>query len=271
MAKGPIDDIFKKIAKTMASKTNQRVRYEFMQATKNIPTGKSSLVTAKPKPKAKPKAKPKTKPKSKAKSKPKGTAPISGKPVGKIARTTPPRPRRDFYAKGKTVAQTDSEKRAAERLANRILRQSGDSARPSRPSGNAKPVDVRGSIIQPPSKATMRPAKPSKSSFEADKFKGEIRADRELMGRGQPKPKAKKPSAPNTKEAVKKRRADSAAASKKKITDEIKRIRQNMAKAKTPADRAKFQQQLTNLVIKTASDRAVGRGKYAGTRPLRNR
>jgi hypothetical protein len=153
-----------------------------------------------------------------------------------------------------------------------MLRQTGFNTPKSKPSGNSKPVDVKGSIIQPPSKATMRPASPRGSSaFEADRSVAEIRADRAKFGGGQAKPKAKKPSAPNTKEAVKKRRADSAAANKNKMTDEIKRIRQNIAKAKTPADKARFQQQLTNLVIKTASDRAVGRGKYAGTRPLRNR
>ena len=295
MAKLPIDDILKAIGKQLGNKGNQRVRYELMKKTKSIPTSGSSAITAKPKvkPKAKPKAKPKVKPKGRK------SVTITGREVGKIARTTPARPRRDYYPKGKTVAQTDSEKRAAERLANRMLRQSGDSVRPSKPSGNAKPVDVRGSIIQPPSKATMRPAKPSKSSFEADKFKGEIKADRARFGRGQKppkpkeggsgvkaKPKPKKPSGsggaaasvgrkqpyvPNTKEAVKARRAASAISDKQKMTNEIKRIRENIAKAKTPADRAKFQQQLTNFVIKTASDRAVGKGKYAGTRPLRNR
>jgi hypothetical protein len=270
MAKSPIDDIFKKIAKTMATKANQKVRYQVMKKTKDIPTIGSSPIGGKPKPKAKPKTKPKAK--AKPKAKPRGTATITGREVGKIARTTPARPRRDYYPRGKTVAQTDSEKRAAERLANRMLRQSGLPSGGSKPSGNAKPVDVRGSIIQPPSKATMRPASPRGSSaFEADRSVAEIRADRAKFGRGQAKPKAKKPSAPNTKEAVKKRREASAAANKKKMTDEIKRLRSGLAKAKTPADRARFQQQLTNLVIKTASDRAVGRGKYAGTRPLRNR
>ena len=185
MAKLPIDDILKGIAKQLKNKGNQKARYELMKKTKDIATTGSKAIGGKPKPKAKPKAKPKVKPKGRK------SVTVTGKPVGRIAKTTPPRPKRDYYAKGKTIPQTDSEKRAAERLANRMLRQSGDSARPSRPTGNAKPVDVKGSIINPPSKATMRPAKPSKSSYEADKFKGETKADREIFGRGQAKPKRK--------------------------------------------------------------------------------
>ena len=205
MPKLPIDDILKAIGKQLGNKGNQRVRYELMKKTKSIPTSGSSAITAKPKvkPKAKPKAKPKVKPKGRK------SVTITGREVGKIARTTPARPRRDYYPKGKTVAQTDSEKRAAERLANRILRQSGDSARPSKPSGNAKPVDVRGSIIQPPSKATMRPAKPRGSSpYEADPMRRAMGEDKAAgltkrtpkRQKAEPKvkqqPKGTKPNAP---------------------------------------------------------------------------
>jgi hypothetical protein len=151
----------------------------------------------------------------------------------------------------------------------------------------------------------MRPPKPSKSSYEADKMTAEIKADRDTFRGGQKPPRKPKPpkdggtggvkskpkpakpsgsggagavvkrpaksSAPNTKEAVKERRAASAASETQKRIDEIKRIRSNIAAAKTPEKKARFEQQLRNLVIKTASDRAKGKGKYADTRPLRNR
>lgn len=202
MAKLPIDDIFKQIAKTMATKANQKVRYQVMKKTKDIPTTGSSPIGGKPKPKTKPKAKSKAKPKVKPKGRKNVT--VTGKPVGKIARTTPARPRRDSYARGKTIPQTDSEKRAAERLANRMLRQSGDSARPSRPSGNAKPVDVRGSIITPPSKATMRPAKPSRSSFEADPMRRAMGDDKSAgLTKRTPKRQKAKPKVKNQPKGTK--------------------------------------------------------------------
>jgi hypothetical protein len=177
MAKLPIDDIVKAVMKQLGNKGNQKARYNLLQKTKGISTSGSSKVTAKPK--VKPKVKPSEKPT------------VSGKPVGKIARTTPARPKRDYYPKGKTVPQTDAERRAAERMANRMLRQSGlpSGGSKSKPSGSSKPVDVRGSIVQPPSKATMRPPKPSKSSYEGDKSIAEIRADLERFGRGQKTPK----------------------------------------------------------------------------------
>jgi hypothetical protein len=175
MAKLPIDDIVKAVVKQLANKGNQKARYNLLQKTKGISTSGSSKVTAKPK----------VKPKVKASEKPT----VSGKPVGRIAKTTPARPKRDYYAKGKTVPQTDAERRAAERMANRMLRKAGDTKPKSKPAGNAKPVDVRGSIVQPPSKATMRPPKPSKSSYEGDKSIAEIRADLEKFGRGQKVPK----------------------------------------------------------------------------------
>lgn len=231
--------------------------------------------------------------------------------------STPKRPARDKYAKGKTLAQTASEQRAAERMGNRYLRQSG--GMPSKPKSGGKdmPVDVRGSVIKPPTKGGLRQPKPSSSSYEADKLLAQAREDRKLMGSGQkpprkprppkggaggvtakpaprkprgsgpaavavPRPakrtnnsgkpvKVVRPYVPNTKEAVKERRAASKVAEQTKLADEIKRIRGRMAEAKTPEKKAKFQQQLNNLVIKTASDRAKGRGKYSNTRPVGNR
>jgi hypothetical protein len=186
----PIDDIFKAVMKQLNNKGNQKARYELLQKTKGITTTGSSKVTAKPKLKTKPKPKSNTKPKPK----PKGSGTTDGRPTGRIARTTPPRPRRDYYPKGKTVPQTDAEKRAAEREANRLLRQSGlpTAGSKSKPSGNAKPVDVRGSIIKPPSKATLRPPAPRGSSaFEADRTVAEIRADLAKYGIGRKPPKGK--------------------------------------------------------------------------------
>ena len=166
----PIDDILKAVMKQLNNKGNQKARYNLLQKTKGISTTGSSKIGAKPK----------------------GATTVSGKPVGKIARTTPARPRRDYYAKGKKLPLTDSEKRAAEREANRMLRQTGDAKPKSKPSGNAKPVDVRGSIIKPPSKATLRPPAPrGSSSFEADRTVAEIRADLAKYGIGRKPPKGK--------------------------------------------------------------------------------
>jgi hypothetical protein len=109
----------------------------------------------------------------------------------------PARPKRDYIPKGKTMAQTAAEQRAAQRRANQILRRTGDAPTP-RPTGSSvEPSNVRGSIIQPPRKATMRPPKPSKASYEADALKAEIRADMNKFGRGQkPKGGKRKPPPP---------------------------------------------------------------------------
>lgn len=278
-----INDI-KKIAEALLKSLNANKK--FRDATKTKATASlrkaaelrkndSRLQSSVLKPKITPKSEPKPKVETK-KVKPSDVPSIgesgtrSRKPV-KLS--TPKRPARDKYAKGKTLAQTASEQRAAERDANRRLRQSGFTSSKPKNVGNAKPVDVRGSVIQPPAKATMRPAKPrGASAYEADEFTRQIRADRQQMGRGQKAPK-KKPAtpAPNTKKAVAERRAASKVAGEKKLADEIKRLRGRMAEAKTPEKKAYFKQQLNNLVIKTASDRAKGKGKYSNTRPLKNR
>jgi hypothetical protein len=147
----------------------------------------------------------------------------------------PSRPKRDYIPKGKTMAQTAAEQRAAQRRANQILRRTGDAPTP-RPTGSSvEPSNVRGSIIQPPRKATMRPPKPSKASYEADALKAEIRADKQKFGRGQkPKGGKRKPPPPTGGVAAKKpnkpkKPSGGAAATRKAEYDAIKAA---LAKAK---------------------------------------
>ena len=195
MAKLPIDDILKAIAKQLANKGNQKARYTLMQKTKGIAKGASSPIGGKPKPKVKPKAK----------SKPKGTGTTDNRPVGRIAKTKPERPTRDYYRKGKTIPQTASEQRAAERMGNRMLRNSGLVNGPKPPTNGAKPVDVRGSIIQPPSKATMRPSKPRGSSpFEADPMRRAMGEDKAAgLTKRTPKKQKAKPKVKNQPKGTK--------------------------------------------------------------------
>lgn len=153
-----LDDLAKLIAKAMNSKPQQKIRYEFAKKAGILggtPAASSALKTAG-----------KTAKNAGRKAPAKKAA---GPKVGRIAKTPVQRPAIDRFPKGKSIAQTPSEQRATERAANRYLRRSGGSSGGgSKPTGSSKPVDVKGSIISPPSKATMRPPKPSNKSYEAD-------------------------------------------------------------------------------------------------------
>lgn len=242
MAINPIDDILKAIAKQLKNKGNQKARYGLMKKTKNIATTGASKVSAKPK------VKPKVKPT------------ITGKPVGKIAKTTPPRPKRDYYPKGKTVAQNDVEKRAAERMANRMLKRDGFNVPKSKPSGNAKPVDVRGSVIKPPSKPTMRPASPKGSkAYEASAAKAQEAADRAKFGRGQKPPKGKKNPPKGGSGGVggvkvkPKPKTPSGAGG---ATATAKRLQTELNNATTPAQRLAARKKLMDHILSTGSRRS---------------
>lgn len=163
---------------------NSYLQYPTSPVTKPVKKAGAAVTKAKPKPKVKPQSDiPTSKPSA-------GMKPKKPKTLSK-----PARPKRDYIPKGKTMAQTAAEQRAAQKRANQILRRSGDAPTP-RPRGSAvEPSNVRGSIIQPPRKATMRPPKPSRESFEADALKAEVRADRQKFGRGQ-KPKGGKRKPP---------------------------------------------------------------------------
>lgn len=158
-----LGDLGKLIAKVMKSKPQQKVRYNF---AKNA----GALGTKAPK-----------------SAYPKVTK------VGRIAKTAPPKKTYDKYPKGKNIPQTPSEQRAAERMANRMLRTGGSKG--AGPSGG-KPVDVKGSIISPPSKASLRAPKPSNKSYEADptrRFEKTPRKQKQAPKKGN-QPKGTKPS-----------------------------------------------------------------------------
>ena len=203
---------------------NSYLKYPTSPVTKPVKKAGAGVTKAKPKPKVKPQSDiPTSKPSA-------GMKPKKPKTLSK-----PSRPKRDYIPKGKTMAQTAAEQRAAQRRANQILRRTGDAPTP-RPTGSSvEPSNVRGSIIQPPRKATMRPPKPSKASYEADALKAEVRADMGRFGRGQkPKGGKRKPPPPPTggvaaKKPNKPKKPSGGAAARKAEYDAIKAA---LAKAK---------------------------------------
>lgn len=266
MAKKPKADIndIRKMAEILLKTLNSNKK--FRDATKSKATSTirkaaelrkndSSLPSSALKPKIKPtpKAKPKAEPK---KVKPSEVPSIgeSGTRSRKPSKlSTPKRPVRDKYPKGKTLAQTASEQRAAERMGNRILRQSGSMPSKPRNVGSSKPVDVRGSVITPPSKATMRPSKPSASSYEADKLTAQARADRRSMGTGQKPfkpPKDKGTGGAKTKPKPKKPSGSGGA------TKTAKKLREELANASSAAERAAAQKRLMNHLLTTGGRRS---------------
>jgi hypothetical protein len=169
------DDLLKQILKMANIKTTRELK---VKAARGISMGKSKF----------PKEGPKVIPKP---TRPIVTKPTKPKGVGKIAAVKPERPKYDYVPKGKKMAQTTSEQKAAERMANKRLRMAGDTPSKPKSAGSAKPVDVRGSIVKPPDKASMRPVKPSKGSYEGDKMRGQAKDDAARIGRGQKPPKKK--------------------------------------------------------------------------------
>jgi hypothetical protein len=177
MAKLPIDDIAKAIMKQIGGKGNQKVRYGFAKEAGVL--GKknpASKVTGKKAAERAREAVPKSSSGARQ-SKRKGTS-TTGRPVGRIAKTKPERKRRDYVSTKDTgITTNDSQRRAANRETNRYLRMNSEGAKANKSTSKDMPVDVKGSIIKPPSKATMRPAKPSRESYESDQLRRDLLAD----------------------------------------------------------------------------------------------
>jgi hypothetical protein len=177
MAKLPIDDIVKAVLKQIGGKKNQKVRYDFAKQTGTL--GKknpSSKVTGKKSAERARAATPKSSSGAKQ-SRRKGTS-TTGRPVGRIAQTKPERKRRDFVSTKNTgITTNDSQRRAANRQGNKFLRMNSEGAKANKSTSKDMPVDVKGSIIKPPSKATMRPAKPSRESYESDQLLRDLLTD----------------------------------------------------------------------------------------------
>lgn len=200
-----LDDIAKLIAKAMKSKSQQKIRYEFakqagifgLNAPKSAIAKKAAQKAAASATKRKPPRKGGGAAGASVKRNPKPKTPSGGAKIGRIAKTKPERPAIDRYPKGKSIAQTPSEQRAVERAANRYLKRSGGTpSGGSRPTGSSKPVDVKGSIISPPSKASMRQPKPSNRSYEADptrRFERTPKKQQQKPRKGN-QPKGTKPS-----------------------------------------------------------------------------
>jgi hypothetical protein len=208
MAKLPIDDIVKAVMKQIGSKPNQKVRYDFAKQTGTM--GKknpSSKVTGKKAAERARAAAPKSSSGAKQ-SRRKGTS-TTGRPVGRIAQTRPERKRRDFVSTKNTgITTNDSQRRAANREANKFLRMKGEGgAKGNKSTSKDMPVEVKGSIIKVPNKATLRAPKPERSSYEADQMRREFMADlnRGFGGSKKPTKKAASEKTPKgTKPATKK-------------------------------------------------------------------
>jgi len=157
-----------------AAVAGPKTRYQVSKAANTgVKSKPKSVVSAKPKPKPQRKARPAN--------------------VGKIAAVAPERPPRSPSIRGRALPKTAAEQREAERQANRLLRMAdGPKKGGSKPKGNDTPVDVRGSVVKPPRKATQRPAKPAIESYEGDYYKGQVRKDYKEFGGGQKRPKPKK-------------------------------------------------------------------------------
>ena len=178
------------------------------------------------------------------------SAPVRPRAPKKVL-SAPVRPPRAPSLKGKILPKTAGQIREAERQGRRSIKIAGgtDSKPLSKPKTDAKPVDVKGSIVAVPSKATMRPPKPSKGSYEADKTKGVIKGDRELMGRGQKVPKSALTYA--EREAIRKTKdAERLAALKKGPSVQAGELRKAVDAAKSPKQKKVAQQNLIDFLLK---------------------
>ena len=230
-----------KIMKNDVSKTTRAGRDLTRITSRSIGMGKSAFPKVAPKPIPKP-TRPLVKP------------PVRPKGVGKVAAVAPERPPRAPSLKGKTLPKTAAEIREAERQGRRSIKiASGTDTKPSKslskPKTDAKPVNVKGSIVAVPSKASMRPPKPSKGSYEADKTKGVIKGDRELFGRGQKVPKSALTYA--EREAIRKAKdAERLAAMKKGPSETARDLRKAVDEAKSPKQKKVAQQNLIDFLLK---------------------
>jgi hypothetical protein len=234
-------DLIAKIVKNDASKTTRAGRDLTRITSRSIGMGKSAFPKVAPKPIPKP-----TRPLVKPSARPKG--------VGKVAAVAPERPPRAPSLKGKTLPKTAAEIREAERQGRRSIKiASGTDPKPSKslskPKSDAKPVDVKGSIVAVPPKASIRPPKPSKGSYEADKTKGVIKSDRELMGRGQKVPKSALSYA-ERESARKAKDAERLAALKKGPSVQAGELRKAIDAAKSPKQKKVAQQNLIDFLLK---------------------
>ena len=288
MAKKPniniSDDLLKMIMKQLNTKTGRNFRKLGVGNT----TGSSKFpreIVTKPKPKV-----------TFATPIKKGTRPIVAAPpkpkgVGKIANVKPERPKYNTFPTGKKMAQTPAEKRAAERLANKLIRMDGGTPTKPKAGGSAKPVNVRGSVVKTPDKPTMRPSKPSKGSYEGDKMAGQAKDDAARIGRGQKPPKRPKPPTSGTtaKKPTRPKAPKGGAGAKKpasagdfppmttkqkrtvKLQSDVDKLQERIANAKTPKQKRNAELLLRNRILEAASKSRSGYGKYSGTRPISDR
>lgn len=236
-------DLIAKIVKNDASKTTRAGRDLTRITSRSIGMGKSAFPKVAPKPIPKP-----TRPIVPKAPKPKG--------VGRIAAVAPERPPRSPSLKGRTLPKTAAEIREAERQGRRSIKiASGTDPKPSKslskPKTDAKPVDVKGSIVAVPPKASMRPPKPPRGSYEADKDKVLAKADREIFGRGQKRPKPTDGLTYAEREAARKaKEAARVAALRTGPSVQAGELRKAIDAAKSPKQKKVAQQNLIDFLLK---------------------
>ena len=291
----PIGDLAKIIAKIMrqdATKTTKAGRELTRIASRGIGAGKSKF------------------PKQVVQAIPKPTRPIVPKPprpkgVGKVANVKPERTFRDYVPKGATLPKTTSVQRGADKAGSRRIAAS-EGVKP--PKKAQTPLlgggDTRGSIVVPPTKASLRPVKPSKGSYEGDMMRGQARDDAARMGGGQNRPKKRKPPSSGSaakKPASPKRPSGGTGAARPKskgpkeprgskakkddafppmttkqkrtlkLQSDVDKIQDRIANAKTPKQKRNAELLLRNRILEAASKSRSGYGQYSGTRPLSDR
>lgn len=117
------------------------------------------------------------------------TAKSLGTMGGKTVKGPKGKPRRPATAsiKGKSVAVTVAEQRAAERQANRLLRMNAEGG-PRKPASKPK---IDPNFPRVPKRSKSGP-KPSRGATEADALRRQMLEDINRIGRGQRKPRPKK-------------------------------------------------------------------------------
>lgn len=217
------------------------------------------------------------------------SVPSLGTMGGKTTKTPKKRPERPASApslRGKSIPQSPSEQKAAEKSANWWLKNQNDLKPQTRPDR----VPQSPAIPQAPSRSRGTPLGP-RANQEAEQLRREAALDRRRIGPGQPskggKNKSgsaqKKQSSKNNPQGKnKKRPKGSGGANRQKPTPKPtgtsrsradiqnkadimeSRIQARIDSAKTPAERKKWEQRKRSLAIEKNANLYGGRGKYSG-------
>lgn len=170
------------------------------------------------------------------------------------------KPKRTRLNRNASVAKDAGQQRAAESEATKMIRRTGDKpAYNPQPTSGHKPVGRRAPSTQDASKRTRGMGKDKgrndRGFFEADKAGAEAAADKKKFGKGQKMPKKAPAKKAPAKKAPARRKPAKAkpAPSTRYQTDtgsQLKRLRENINNAKTPAAKRKAQQERIDFLKK---------------------